>query len=177
MEEWTDLLAIQSLMNTSTHTIKSYFKKTTRRYWCPCGQSLDMAWLHQQGASIVGVDLVKQPLEQYFAAQKLTPQSEFRQDIEALTSGSQTLFHANIFDITQDVIGNVDAIYDRAALVALSPEVRESYVEHCLSLLKPGGSILLVTYDSPVADDHGPPFPSAKAQSKNSFPVSKSAFS
>ena len=67
--------------------------------------------------------------------------------------------HANIFDITSKTIGLVDAIYDRAALVALPPEQRERYVAHCLSLLKPGGSILLITYDAPVADDQGPPFP------------------
>ena len=124
-----------------------------------CGQSLDMTWLNQQGASIVGVDLVRQPLEQYFAEQKLTPNNQTVHDIDCLTSGNQTLFHANIFDITSDAIGPVDAIYDRAALVALSPIHRESYVKHCLSLLKPGGSILLITYDSPVAEDHGPPFP------------------
>ena len=41
-----------------------------------CGQSLDMAWLNQQGASIIGVDLVRQPLEQYFDEQKLTPRSQ-----------------------------------------------------------------------------------------------------
>ena len=146
------------------------FQQDTPKIFVPlCGQSLDMAWLNEQGASIVGVDLVRQPLEQYFDVQNMTPKSQTVQDLESLTSGSLTLFHANVFDVNNDIIGNVDAIYDRAALVALSPEFRESYVAHCLSLLKPGGSILLITYDSPVADDHGPPFPVRKGTVERLF--------
>ena len=146
------------------------FQQDTPAIFVPlCGQSLDMAWLNQQGASVIGVDLVKQPLEQYFEGQNIAPHSQMMDGIECLTSGSQTLLHANIFDVTTKLIPPVDAIYDRAALVALSPEYRESYVEHCLSLLKPGGTILLVTYDSPVADDHGPPFPVRKGTVERLF--------
>ena len=146
------------------------FQEDSPKIFVPlCGKSLDMMWLSQQGASIVGVDLVKNPLDQYFEEHCLTPNSQITQGIEGLSSGNQTLFHANIFDVTLDVIEPVDAIYDRAALVALSPELREAYVEHCFSLLKPGGTILLITYDSPVADDHGPPFPVRKGTVEKLF--------
>ena len=146
------------------------FQEGSPKIFVPlCGKSLDMMWLSQQGASIVGVDFVKNPLNQYFKEHGLTPNSQITQGIESLRSRNQTLFHANIFDVTLDVIEPVDAIYDRAALVALSPELREAYVEHCFSLLKPGGTILLITYDSPVADDHGPPFPVRKGTVEKLF--------
>ena len=124
-----------------------------------CGKSLDLAWLNQMGSTVIGVDLVKQPLLEYFEEQGITPTVQQQNGIVSYSAIDQTLYHANIFDVGQKEIGQVDAIYDRAALVALLPKQREAYVEHCWSLLKPGGSILLITYDAPVSDDKGPPFP------------------
>ena len=138
-----------------------------------CGKSLDLAWLHSVGCTVIGVDLVKQPLEDFFTEQGLVPSIEKRAGIEAFTAHGQTLLHANIFDVNEKTIGLVDAIYDRAALVALSPQQREAYVEHCLALLKSGGSILLITYDAPVADDQGPPFPVRRGTIEQLFSKAK----
>lgn len=124
-----------------------------------CGKSLDLAWLKSLGSTVIGVDLVRKPLEDFFTEQGIIPTIEKYNGIEAFKVHRQTLLHANIFDVNSETIGLVDAIYDRAALVALPPEQREAYAEHCWSLLKPGGSILLLTYDAPVAEDKGPPFP------------------
>jgi thiopurine S-methyltransferase len=127
-----------------------------------CGKSLDMAWLAGQGASIIGIDLVQQAIEEYCAEQNLEPEISTTESCVSYAADSQTLIHANVFDVHTKDIGTVDSIFDRAALVALPLEKREAYALHCLSLLKPGGSILLITYDSPVADDQGPPFPVRK---------------
>lgn len=129
-----------------------------------CGKSMDMQWLTEQGASVVGVDLAAQALHEYFADrnQESVERSQsgltFYSSVEA-TNDHLRLFHANIFDVKPMMFERFDAIYDRAALVALLPEQREQYATHCLSLLKPGGTILLITYDSPVEDNQGPPFP------------------
>ena len=62
-----------SVINEHLHTHHQVlFQEDNPKVLVPlCGQSLDMAWLHQQGASI-GVDLVKQPLEGIRCA-KVTP--------------------------------------------------------------------------------------------------------
>ena len=129
-----------------------------------CGKSMDMQWLQEQGANITGVDLARQALHEYFEDrnQEFTEGSQSGLTYYSSTnpiSDSLQLFHANIFDVRPNAFKAFDAIYDRAALVALLPEQREQYAQHCLSLLKPGGTILLITYDSPVEDDQGPPFP------------------
>jgi thiopurine S-methyltransferase len=54
--------------------------------------------------------------------------------------------------------GRVDAVYDRAALVALDPPTRQAYVEGLRRLLRPRGRVLLVTF---AYDQHrlpGPPW-------------------
>ena len=127
-----------------------------------CGKTLDMSWLAEQGAQIIGVDLVEQAIHEFFAEKNEIPECSTVHRIPRFQNDNITLFQANIFNINTNVIGHVDAIFDRAALVALPLEKRQEYAEHCLSLLKSGGTILLITYDSPVADTQGPPFPVRK---------------
>jgi thiopurine S-methyltransferase len=52
----------------------------------------------------------------------------------------------------------VKAVYDRASLVALPPEMRERYARHLASILPPGTQILLITFDYPQLEMQGPPF-------------------
>jgi thiopurine S-methyltransferase len=56
-----------------------------------------------------------------------------------------------------------DAIYDRASMIAIEPSRRQDYVDLLGSMLRPGGSILLVTIEKrTVAEEgaklSGPPF-------------------
>lgn len=144
------------------HTI--LFQQKTPTLFVPlCGKTLDMWWLHEQGAQIIGVDLVRKALEDYCAEQSIEAIEESTEhSLFMLKGNDHTLIHGDIFDVTQKEIGHVDGIFDRAALVALPLELRQRYATHCLSVLKPGGKILLITYDSPVKDDQGPPFPVRK---------------
>lgn len=52
----------------------------------------------------------------------------------------------------------VGAVYDRASLVALPPEMRIAYADHMRQLLKPGTQILLIAFDYPQHEMAGPPF-------------------
>ncbi len=126
-----------------------------------CGKTLDMPWLSSQGATIVGVDLVAQALKEFINEHNLSV-NETTDTLTHYTNDRWHLIQGNIFDTTAEQIGMVDAIFDRAALVALPLDSRTKYASHCLSLLKEGGKILLITYDSPVADNQGPPFPVRK---------------
>jgi thiopurine S-methyltransferase len=55
-------------------------------------------------------------------------------------------------------VGSFDAIYDRAALIAVEPTMRARYVEHCRTLSQKGARTLLVsiTYDQGKVE--GPPW-------------------
>lgn len=128
-----------------------------------CGKTLDMWWLYEQGATIIGVDLVRKALEDYCTEQSIQAiEDTTKPDLFMLKVKNHTLIHDDVLNVTSNKIGHVDGIFDRAALVALPLTLRQRYASHCLSLLKPGGKILLITYDSPVNDDQGPPFPVRK---------------
>ncbi len=55
-------------------------------------------------------------------------------------------------------MARVSAVYDRASLVALPPQMRERYAHHLAAMLPAGTRILLVTFDYPQEQMSGPPF-------------------
>jgi thiopurine S-methyltransferase len=52
----------------------------------------------------------------------------------------------------------VTAVFDRASLVAMPPEMRPRYAEHLRSIVQPESKVLLVTLDYDQAEMSGPPF-------------------
>jgi thiopurine S-methyltransferase len=69
-----------------------------------------------------------------------------------------SLFAGDVFASTPALLGPLDGWYDRAALIALPPEVRARYVAHVRSLISPGAHGLVVTVAYPQALRAGPPF-------------------
>jgi len=63
-----------------------------------------------------------------------------------------------MFAVTQEHTGPIDAVFDRAALVALDATSRARYAKHITSLLYAGAAMLLVTFDYDQSEMDGPPF-------------------
>ena len=64
----------------------------------------------------------------------------------------------DFFDLCKNDLAKISAVYDRAALIALPPEMRKRYVHHLLNILPPNAQILLITLEYPDAEMSGPPF-------------------
>ena len=67
------------------------------------------------------------------------------------------IFVGSIFDVSSEMVGPIDAVYDRAALVALPEDMRQQYTTH-LTELTDKAPQLLVTYEYDQALMPGPPF-------------------
>jgi thiopurine S-methyltransferase len=67
------------------------------------------------------------------------------------------MYVGDIFKITTAMLGKIDAVYDRAALVALPEDKRKAYVAHLTALTKHAPQLLICfEYDQSVHS--GPPF-------------------
>ncbi len=122
-----------------------------------CGATHDLKWLAGHGYHTIGVEL--SPI----AAQELAERDGLVQDGELApytrwSADGITLLVGDFFALTPEHTGPVDAIWDRAALVALHPSMRADYLRVERSLLKPGGRLLLnvLSYDQSTRD--GPPW-------------------
>ena len=128
-----------------------------------CGKSKDISWLLGEGFLVVGVELSEMAVVQLFADLKLTPTIEIKHYGKIFSSKNLTIFVADIFELTVQDIGAVDGIYDRAALVALPPEMRGSYAKQLIDISF-GAPQLLVSFDYEQDSLPGPPFSVPEAQ-------------
>ena len=122
-----------------------------------CGKSLDLPWLVSQGCRVAGVELSPLAVEQFFFEQDVTPVVSVQGALRHYQAPSIDLYTGDLFDLTPEILGPVDAVYDRAALVALPLELRQRYTAQ---LLKLGGGApqLLATYVYDQNQAEGPPF-------------------
>jgi len=125
-----------------------------------CGKSIDMAYLAKQGARVTGAELVESAAHEFFQDVGVPAQVTDTNGRRCLDSAgiSVRILVSNFFDLRSDDLGLLTGGYDRAALVALPPDLRERYVSHLLELLPPGASLLLVTMEYDQSLMGGPPF-------------------
>lgn len=123
-----------------------------------CGKSRDMLWLHHQGHSVLGVELSTIATQAFFQENGYTPQHVTNGKFESLEVNGIHILCGNFFDLGKDDLAKIRAVYDRASLVALPPEMRERYVHHLARILPPATQILLITFDYPQSEMTGPPF-------------------
>jgi len=132
---------------------------TGRRVLVPlCGKAEDLAWLAARGHTVVGVELVEDAVRAFFAEHDLTPQVAPRGPLVAYTAGAITLLVGDIFATTPELLGPIDAFYDRAALIALPSQLRPRYIAHLRGLLPVDSRGLVVTLEYPEHQMTGPPF-------------------
>ena len=122
------------------------------------GKSLDMPWLVSQGHRVLGVELSRIAIEQFFEEHSLRPtMHESRYGTHFLAGGIE-LVCGDAFGLDADVLAGCTGVYDRAALIALPRDMREPYVDALLARLPLGCRGLLVTLDYPQHEKSGPPF-------------------
>jgi thiopurine S-methyltransferase len=139
-----------------------------RRVYVPlCGKSLDMVHLRESGHQVFGTEIAEDALQQFFREQDVEPAvtqtGNYRRYTSAQptpeTEADFTLLQGDAFALeTADLGGPIDAIYDRASLVALDPRTRARFVESLQRVLRPGGAILLIAFEYDQSKISGPPW-------------------
>ena len=123
-----------------------------------CGKSLDMLWLLQQGHPVVGIEISQIAVESFFEENRLSPAVHEERYGRRYVVDQFELLCADFFSLVQADIGAVNAFYDRAALIALTPAQRPGYAAQLTKLLGHGTSGLLVTLEYNQSEMQGPPF-------------------
>lgn len=130
-----------------------------RRVLVPlCGKAEDMAFLASKGHAVVGIDLVEAAVRGFFDEHGVEPEVTTDDRFTVLRSGPFTLFAGDFFALEPRDVEGVTAVYDRAAIVALPPDLRARYAAHVRALVPAGTPILTVTFDYAQEKMEGPPF-------------------
>jgi thiopurine S-methyltransferase len=123
-----------------------------------CGKSLDMVWLAQQGHRVIGAELSQRAIDDFFAERRLAPTTRASGSFTIKSAGPYELWCGDFFDLPRAAVAGVAGVYDRAALIALPPSLRERYAGTLTALLPPQARILLITLEYEQTQMSGPPF-------------------
>ncbi|WP_238067421.1 thiopurine S-methyltransferase [Pseudomonas shirazica] len=123
-----------------------------------CGKSLDLAWLAGQGYRVLGVELSRRAVEAFFREHGLEAKVQQRGAFEVWRSGDVELWCGDFFALQAGDVGDCAGLYDRAALIALPPQMRVAYMQLLSGLVPTGCQGVVVTLDYDQALLGGPPF-------------------
>ena len=143
------------LLTTYFHELS--LREGSRVFLPLCGKTRDVHWLLSRGYRVAGSELSQIAVEQLFAELGVAPIITANDEISRYSAENIDIFVGDIFELSPGALGEVDAIYDRAALVALPETMRGRYTAHLLEITDRAPQLLInFSYDQSLGD--GPPF-------------------
>jgi thiopurine S-methyltransferase len=134
-----------------------------------CGKSLDMHWLAAQGHRVLGVELSPLAVAQFFEEAGLKPERTTSPYGEHVSAGPFEIILGDAFGLDPGLLADITGVYDRAALIALPPDLRLRYRDTVYAALPAGCQGLLITLEYPQEEKAGPPFSVAQAEVDSLF--------
>lgn len=123
-----------------------------------CGKSLDMRWLAEQGYPVMGIEMAAEAIEQFVAEGPGDTSRYHHRHFEICRQANVELWCGDFFHLHIDQANEIQAVYDRAALIALPAATRQRYAFHLAQLLPPGAQGLMITLTHAGGPDQGPPY-------------------
>ena len=123
-----------------------------------CGKSLDLLWLLEQGHRVTGIEISRIAVEAFFAENRLEPVIEQADRFTRYRYAELDFLCGDFFDLDKSILGTPDAVYDRAALIAMPPAMRPQYAAQLADLTGGETRGLLITLEYNQLEMAGPPF-------------------
>ncbi|EMR49378.1 MULTISPECIES: thiopurine S-methyltransferase [Pseudomonas] len=123
-----------------------------------CGKSLDLAWLAGQGHRVLGVELSRRAVEDFFREHGLEAEVRQQGAFEVWRSGDVQLWCGDFFALRAEDVADCVGLYDRAAVIALPVQMRARYMQLLSGLLPTSCRGLVVTLEYDQSLLAGPPF-------------------
>ena len=108
-----------------------------------CGFGYDVRTLSTSANHAIGIDLAQ------FAIVRAKSFPRVAQEEYLL---------ADLFTLPAEFDSTFDVVFEHTCFCAIEPEMRASYVETTVRVLKPGGKIIAIFFLNPDHDEDGPPY-------------------
>lgn len=134
-----------------------------------CGKSKDLIWLSEHCSKVVGVEISDLAVNQFFEENALDAKTSSFADFTIHRVQNIEIWNGDFFKLPKHKLPSFDLIYDRAALVALPPEMRNKYAKKILDLISPNTQILQHIFYYHQEEMPGPPFSVSPEELKNLY--------
>lgn len=133
------------------------------------GKSHDLAWLHEQGLEVVGVEVSEVAVRDFFREHGLRPHIDELPGFTRFAAAGIELLCGDYFALGREALGRFSAVYDRASLVAFPADMRPRYVAQMNELCASGTRTLLITLEYEQPQMKGPPFAVSEAEVRETY--------
>lgn len=123
-----------------------------------CGKSKDLIWLSERCEQVVGVEISELAVKQFLDENYLDATISSFADFKIYQTKNIELWNGDFFKLPEHKLPSFDLVYDKAALIALSPDMRQRYVDKILNLVSVNTQILLHHFVYQQSEMTGPPF-------------------
>lgn len=138
-----------------------YFKTNCRVLLPLCGKSLDLLYLESKGYDVHGCELVEKAAKSFFEENSISySKSKVEKANIFIYKGKDkkiTIYQGDFLSLSASVVGKFDAVWDRAAFVAINILQRQTYAEVLYDVMNPNCKYLLNTFVLLGKDYTGPP--------------------
>lgn len=118
-----------------------------------CGKSLDMLWLAAQGHSVIGIELSPIAVRAFFRENHLKPKKTRQGQLTLWQDGNLSILCGDYFALKPTDLGQIDTVYDRAALTALPDHIRPAYIAHLRKIVPATAQVFLLTTEDAEPDE------------------------
>lgn len=123
-----------------------------------CGKSKDLIWLSENFDKVVGVEISEIAIEQFLKENSLEAKITSFADFKIYRSENIELWNGDFFKLPKHKLPSFDLVYDKAALIALPPDMRENYAAKIIELISEHTQLLLHLFEYHQMEMTGPPF-------------------
>lgn len=123
-----------------------------------CGKSLDLHWLVEQGMQVTGVEASPKALREVRQQYREPFSQDSSHGFTVYRSEHMELWQGDFLKVPVSEIPTPDLVYDKAAIVALPPDMRNSYVRKLLELCGPETQLLIQAFEYNQQEMSGPAF-------------------
>jgi len=132
------------------------------RFFLPlCGKAGDLLYLYEQGHTVTGVEGVPFVVEQLYRENKLDYEKISMPEIKGwkfqTKDGRLIMYACDYFNLTPELVGEVDAVYDRGSLEAINVCDRVAYVKLMQRIVGKDFRYVLNAYEYDDSCFQGPP--------------------
>ena len=112
----------------------------------------------EQGYRVLGVELSEIAARSFLEESGLDARRDRDGPFVRYRTEQLEFLCGDFFSLDPERLSDIDAVYDRASLIAMAQDLRAQYAAHMKNLLRPGLQALLITLTYRDGEINPPPF-------------------
>ncbi|MGZ3787820.1 MAG: thiopurine S-methyltransferase [Bacteriovorax sp.] len=134
-----------------------------------CGKSLDMIFLRDKGHEVVGVEFSELAVLSFFGENNLVFEKKQVPHFTLYESTGIKIYQGDFFHLESSDLSEVEAVYDRASMVAFNYEERVRYSKHLKGIALDLKVMLSPLLDYGKIEESGPPYSVTEAELRDLY--------